>query len=90
VAIIIDFLHRKNDVIEWSSKKASAKTANRLLAREIERMARKGYDLKCSNIIQEGRSKRSWLLLGIFNFVRGKQVQATAVFVKRPDGVTLT
>ena len=74
--------HRKPDqIVAWSGRKASAKNANKQLARETERMARKGYVVQSTQIVPAGRSKRSWLLLGILNFVRGKQVQATAVFV---------
>lgn len=71
------------NTISWSSKKTSADNANRLLAREIERMAEKGYTVQTTNTVEAGRSKRSWLLLGILNFIRGKQVQTTAVFIRQ-------
>jgi hypothetical protein len=82
-------LFGKKKVVAWTSKKCSAKNANKLLAREIEKMAKKGYILQSSNIAQEGRSKRSWLLLGILNFARGKQVVVNAIFVLAPEPMGL-
>jgi len=67
-------------VITWSGSKTSAANAQKELTREIERMAKKGYRLETSAIVQAGWSKKSWILLSLLNFIRAKQVQATATF----------
>jgi len=67
-------------LVAWSSRKASAANANKQFAREVERMASKGYEVASVNTVPCGRSKRSWLLLGLLNFIRGKQVQVIATF----------
>jgi hypothetical protein len=54
--------------------------AARALAKEVEKMEKRGYQLVVSNIAEAGRSKRSWVMLGAVNLLRGKQVQATATF----------
>lgn len=73
-------------VVAWTSRKASLSNANKQFAKEVEKQARKGYVLQSSNTAPAGRSKRSWVFLGLFNFIRGKQVQVTATFVQAPQG----
>lgn len=70
----------KAHVVAWSSRKASPANANKAFARQVEKMARKGYEVASVETVDCGRSKRSWLLLGILNFARGKQVQVIATF----------
>lgn len=72
-------------VQSWTSRKASASNANREFAKHTSEMASKGWALQSSNVAQAGRSKRSWVLLGILNFVRGKQVQVTATYVREDE-----
>jgi hypothetical protein len=66
--------------VAWASRKASPDKANKEFAKQAEKMARKGYEVAHVEIVQCGRSKRSWLLLGILSFARGKQVQVVATF----------
>lgn len=67
-------------VISWTSRKASPSNAQKALAQEIAKMADMGYVVQSTGVVEAGRSKRSWFLLGIFNFARSKQVQTTAIF----------
>lgn len=68
------------DTIVWESKKTSPKRAQQALAKQVERMEARGYRLERSELVERGRSKKSWLFLAIFNFMRSKQVQAIATF----------
>ena len=74
----------KAHVVAWSSRNASPANANNAFARQVEKMARKGYEVASVETVEVGRSKRSWLLLGILNFARGKQVQVVATFRPLP------
>jgi surfactin synthase thioesterase subunit len=71
--------------ITWSSSKTSSDGANRELAKEIEKMAKKGYVLQTSSFSQAGHSKKAWVTVGLINLIRAKQVQATAIFVLAPE-----
>lgn len=75
---------RKPETVAWTSRKASAKGVAKALAKETTRMEKRGYVLVTSDVVQAGRSKRSWIGLGILNFMRGKQVQAIATFRFEP------
>jgi hypothetical protein len=70
----------RSAITTWASPKASANDAQRALQRHTDDMARNGYRLASVSTAQAGRSKRSWLFLGLFNFVRSKQVQLIAVY----------
>ena len=75
----------KKRIMVWSSSKTSPDNAARQFARQREKMAEKGYVATSHEIVQAGRSKKTWLLLGIFNFARGKQVTLVATFELLPE-----
>lgn len=68
--------------IVWTSSKTNAGNATKQLLKEQTKMAEKGYSLTSQDIVEQGRSKKTWILLGLLNFVRGKQVQMVATFTK--------
>lgn len=72
-------------IVTWTSKKGSASSINKQFAKKAKEMAKKGYEVTTITTVEAGRSKRSWLLLGILNFARGKQSQIVATFTLVPD-----
>ena len=43
--------------------------------RDVGKMAKKGYVVQTAVAQQDGRSKKSWFALGLFNFVRKQKVK---------------
>jgi hypothetical protein len=43
--------------------------------RDVSKMARKGYVVQTAVAQQDGRSKKSWVGLGLFNFLRKQKVK---------------
>ena len=54
-------------VKEYKSEKA--------YKRDVGKMAKKGYITQTAVAQQDGRSKKSWLALGLLNFVRKQKVK---------------
>ena len=68
------FDRKPKQVISWTSDKGSLDDVSKQFAKERERMAQKGYSAGDPLIAEAGRSKKSWVALGILNFARSKQV----------------
>jgi hypothetical protein len=73
---------RKPTFVPWKSSKTSFEKAEREFFKERGRMEKRGYRLESQQVIEQGRSKKSWATLGIGNILRGKQVQVVATFVR--------
>lgn len=67
----------------FGKKKVVVKTfkGDKNLRKGIEKMAKDGYVVKAQSAQQDGRSKKSWLMIGAFNFLRKQQVKHTVTFV---------
>ena len=50
--------------------------------KDVKRMARKGWLVQSVAAQQDGRSKKSWLALGAFNFARKQKVALTVTYTR--------
>jgi hypothetical protein len=67
------FGRKKKVVVEvYKSEKAMRKG--------VEKMGDKGYVVQTSVAKQDGRSKKSWLFAGLFNFLRKQKTAYTVTF----------
>lgn len=66
-------------------KKTIVKTfkSDRALRRGIEKMAKNNYAVASQSTAQDGRSKKSWLMMGLFNFLRKQKTKHIVTFELR-------
>jgi hypothetical protein len=69
-------------VVVWTSRKAGPDVVAKLVAVERGRMAKSGYTCEDVSYVEAGRSKRSWVALGVLSFARSKQIEAIVTFTK--------
>lgn len=75
-------MSKQKQMVVWSSSKTSAEDATKQMLDEQQKMSAKGYHLVSNELVEAGRSKKSWVALGVMNFVRSKQVQMIVTFEK--------